>query len=42
MKELPKNVAPYKRTPSFTETTVPKGLLNNHSTVEGAWAMIVV
>lgn len=42
MKDLPENVAAYKRTPSFTEATVPPGLLKNHSTIEGAWAKIVI
>lgn len=42
MKELPASVQSYKRTPTFTEATVPAGLLRNHSTVDGAWAKIVV
>lgn len=42
MKNLPNDVKPYKRTPTFTEETVPKGLLKNHTTIEGAWAQIVV
>ncbi len=40
MKSLPKNVTAYKRTPAFTQETVPKGLLNNHSTKDGVWGVI--
>lgn len=40
MKKLPKNVIPYKSTPTFTEENVPQGLLNNHSTKAGVWALI--
>lgn len=39
---LPKDVHPYKRTPSFTETTVPAGLLGEHATKDGVWGMIHV
>ncbi|MDV7212721.1 DUF1971 domain-containing protein [Azotobacter beijerinckii] len=42
MKALPEDVRPYKRTPIFTEATVPPGLLKQHTTKEGAWAKIVV
>ncbi len=42
MKHLPKNVAPYKRTPEFTEDSIPKGLLHEHSTKELVWGKIVV
>jgi len=42
MNVLPDNVAPYKRTPKFTELSVPKGLLNDHQTKEGVWGKIVV
>jgi len=38
--ELPANFVAYKRTPLFTETTVPTGLTNNHSTKTGVWAKI--
>lgn len=38
----PANAKPYKRTPSFTEATVPEGLLNDHSTKEGTWGLIHV
>ena len=40
--EFPKDFAPYKRTPEFTETTVPAGLTRNHSTKAGVWAKINV
>lgn len=37
---LPKGVAPYKTTPRFTATTVPKGLLADHSLKAGTWGLI--
>jgi tellurite resistance-related uncharacterized protein len=42
MKSLPNHVAPYKRTPEFTEATVPNGLLHEHQTKDGVWGKIVV
>ncbi len=42
MKTLPTNVIAYKRTPDFTESTVPAGLLRSHNTKEGVWGKIVV
>jgi len=42
MKQLPEGVVPYKRTPEFTEITVPKGLLKDHQTKEGVWGEIVI
>lgn len=42
MKSLPENVTAYKRTPNFTEETVPERLLNNHNTKAGVWAVIHV
>lgn len=39
---LPEGVAPYKRTPEFSEATVPAGLLRQHSTKEGVWGMVRV
>ena len=42
MKELPKNVTVYKRTPDFNEETVPAGLLKAHTTKEGSWGKICV
>ncbi|MGO3739775.1 MAG: DUF1971 domain-containing protein [Marinomonas foliarum] len=42
MKELPKNVSAYKKTPEFSEETVPKGLLNDHNTKDGVWGKIVI
>ena len=42
MKHLPDTVSPYKRTPQFTETTVPAALLSSHNTKAGVWAKIVV
>jgi tellurite resistance-related uncharacterized protein len=42
LKALPPNVVPYKRTPEFTESTVPAGLLRSHDTKDGVWGKIVV
>lgn len=42
MKLLPPEVSPYKKTPTFDEETVPKGLLSDHRTLEGVWGRIVV
>ncbi|MFT7584702.1 MAG: tellurite resistance-related uncharacterized protein [Cellvibrionaceae bacterium] len=42
MKSLPESISPYKQTPTFTETTVPAGLLSAHTTKDGVWAKIVV
>jgi tellurite resistance-related uncharacterized protein len=39
---MPSGFAAYKRTPEFTEATVPKGLLRDHSTKAGVWAQICV
>jgi len=40
--ELPPGLESYRRTDGFTEATVPKGLLADHTTKEGAWALIHV
>lgn len=32
----------YKRTPTFTENTVPAGLRTDHSTKDGVWGLIHV
>ena len=32
----------YKRTPTFTEASVPRALLSQHSTKEGVWGRIHV
>lgn len=42
MKTLPTDVTPFKRTPEFTESSVPQGLLHGHTTPAGVWATIVV
>lgn len=39
---LPDGLECYKRTPDFTEATVPPGLLKDHSTKEGTWGLIHV
>lgn len=40
--ELPDGFVSYKRTPVFTEETVPAGLKKDHSTRTGIWAKIIV
>jgi tellurite resistance-related uncharacterized protein len=42
MTALPPGLSAYKRTPSFTEASMPAGLLRAHSTKEGVWALIHV
>ena len=42
MKDLPKNLAPYKRTPTFVAESIPKGLLKAHQTKAGTWGKIVI
>tara|TARA_Y100001936_G_scaffold146000_2_gene142375 strand:- start:15072 stop:15545 length:474 start_codon:yes stop_codon:yes gene_type:complete len=40
--ELPKNFIPYKKTPIFTEKSLPSKLKNDHSTKMGVWGKIFV
>lgn len=40
--ELPEGLQEYKRTPEFTETTIPAGLLKDHNTKAGVWGLIHV
>ncbi len=42
MKSIPQKCKPYKRTPEFSESSVPPGLLRAHQTKEGTWGAIVV
>jgi len=42
MKQLPTHVRPYKKTPTFTEGTVPAGLLRAHQTKDSVWGKIVI
>jgi tellurite resistance-related uncharacterized protein len=39
---LPPDARPYRRTDTFTETTVPAALLKAHRTKQGTWALIHV
>lgn len=39
---LPPGLEAYKQTATFTEATVPAGLLSDHSTKEGVWGLIEV
>ncbi|MCC2602774.1 DUF1971 domain-containing protein [Sphingopyxis yananensis] len=40
--ELPTELQAYKRTPTFTQATVPTGLLSDHHTKDGVWGLIHV
>ena len=39
---IPEGLTCYKRTPVFTQASVPAGLLRAHSTKEGVWGRIRV
>ena len=41
-REIPVGYEPYRRTPHFDETSVPAGLLRQHTTKPGIWARIHV
>lgn len=40
--EMPADLVAYKQTPLFTASTLPPGLLRDHSTKRGVWARIQV
>ncbi len=40
--EIPAGYAPYRRTPEFTQDTVPAALTSRHNTKTGVWAHIHV
>ena len=40
--ELPPGASPYRRTPTFTEATVPRALTREHSTKAGVWGLVTV
>ena len=40
--EFPGNFIPYKKTPVFTEESLPSGLKNDHSTKAGVWGKIIL
>lgn len=42
MRELPPGLTPYKRTASFTQSDIPAGLRQDHSTKAGVWGLICV
>ena len=42
MRALPSGVRAYKKTPVFTQDTVPAGLLKDHATKDGIWGVIHV
>ena len=42
MKTLPADVVSYRRTPEFTESSVPAALLRSHTTKPAVWAQIRV
>lgn len=41
-REFPEGLQEYKRTPSFTESTIPAGLQRDHTTKAGVWGLIEV
>jgi tellurite resistance-related uncharacterized protein len=41
-REMPAGYAPYNRTATFTQATIPKGLLHQHQTKPGVWAVLHV
>lgn len=41
-KSPPPNTAPYRKTPVFDADSVPAGLLADHSTKAGVWAVVHV
>lgn len=41
-RELPAGHAPYRRTPTFDSTTLPRALLERHDTKPGVWAVLHV
>ena len=40
--EIPNSYAPYRRTPLFTNDSIPKGLRSRHSTKKGVWGIVHV
>jgi len=40
--QLPPGLTAYRRTPVFTETTLPQGLRHRHRTKAGVWGVITV
>lgn len=40
--KLPADCVPYRRTPDFTQDTIPAGLLREHRTARGVWGLIHV
>jgi len=40
--DLPPGLAPYRRSATFTEATVPAALLRDHDSKEGSWGLIHV
>ena len=42
MKTLPPDAEPYRRTPDFSESTVPAALRRRHATKAGVWGRIHV
>ena len=39
---MPADVRPYRRTPTFTEETVPAALTREHNTKAGVWGLLTV
>lgn len=39
---IPESCKPYKKTPVFTEETIPQAILNDHATKAGVWGLLTV
>jgi tellurite resistance-related uncharacterized protein len=42
MKEIPADAKAYKKTDTFDQNSIPKALLNEHSTKSEVWGKIVI
>jgi tellurite resistance-related uncharacterized protein len=42
VKDMPADCRPYRRTATFSNATIPNGLLKGHRTKAGVWGRIVV
>lgn len=42
MKDIPVNLTAYKKTDTFDQDSIPKALLNEHSTKPEVWGKIVI
>ena len=42
MKKMPAHLSAYKKTKTFDQDSIPKGLLNEHTTKEMVWGKIII